>query len=311
MYFPYLRGRQFELIALRELVDNNLIGKNIIPIIEPIKLSSSLIKTIELYLGNNMSISTIHNPKVGSFYDDLEDDEKKDIKDKYIGTLKKDILIKAHILNKDSKLEIEELTDEDVDTQGLLVIGKERDDFNFYTTYIENKKPQFTLMPNSRALKESIKGNRVVLNDGFKKRERNVDYADHDDEFFSDNHLIYKKEDYVGFSDYSVIGEDFSESGFAPRAVAIHIVYFDENKNLRVKHFVSDSNDDTNNPAKKLYEALAKLEEWQNHNKIKTYGIEKLMEIYNTKSYPGLGVIKKLAIMHHIELVSNYLDSQK
>ena len=23
MYFPYLRGRQFELIALRELLDNN------------------------------------------------------------------------------------------------------------------------------------------------------------------------------------------------------------------------------------------------------------------------------------------------
>lgn len=26
MYFPYLRGRQFELIALRELIEKNLIG---------------------------------------------------------------------------------------------------------------------------------------------------------------------------------------------------------------------------------------------------------------------------------------------
>lgn len=31
MYFPYLRGRQFELIALRELVEDGLIGENIIP----------------------------------------------------------------------------------------------------------------------------------------------------------------------------------------------------------------------------------------------------------------------------------------
>ena len=37
MYFPYLRGRQFELIALRELLENDLIGDKIIPIIEPIK----------------------------------------------------------------------------------------------------------------------------------------------------------------------------------------------------------------------------------------------------------------------------------
>lgn len=36
MYFPYLRGRQFELIALRELIENNLIGNHIYPVIEPV-----------------------------------------------------------------------------------------------------------------------------------------------------------------------------------------------------------------------------------------------------------------------------------
>ena len=44
MYFPYLRGRQYELLALRELVKNNLLGEHIIPIIEPVKLSSTLVK---------------------------------------------------------------------------------------------------------------------------------------------------------------------------------------------------------------------------------------------------------------------------
>ena len=47
MYFPYLRGRQFELIALRELVENKLIGKHIYPVIEPVNLSSTLTKTLE------------------------------------------------------------------------------------------------------------------------------------------------------------------------------------------------------------------------------------------------------------------------
>ena len=34
MYFPYLRGRQFELIALREYAQQRGDSNNIIPIIE-------------------------------------------------------------------------------------------------------------------------------------------------------------------------------------------------------------------------------------------------------------------------------------
>lgn len=48
MYFPYLRGRQFELIAIRELVSQKLIGGQVIPIIEPVHLTNTLIKTLEV-----------------------------------------------------------------------------------------------------------------------------------------------------------------------------------------------------------------------------------------------------------------------
>lgn len=43
---------------------------------------------------------------------------------------------------------------------------------------------------------------------------------------------IYQNENYVGFADYSVVGEEFNESGFAPVAVAIHVVYFDKKKGI-------------------------------------------------------------------------------
>ena len=62
MYFPYLRGRQFELIALRELLDNNLIGKKIVPIIEPIKPTSTLAKTLNLYTEKHLAYALIMNP---------------------------------------------------------------------------------------------------------------------------------------------------------------------------------------------------------------------------------------------------------
>ena len=48
MYFPYLRGRQFELIAIREMIEKNLINDKVIPIIEPVKASSTFLKTIEV-----------------------------------------------------------------------------------------------------------------------------------------------------------------------------------------------------------------------------------------------------------------------
>ena len=47
MYFPYLRGRQYELIALRELLENNKLSNNVIPIIEPVRLSPTLVSTLE------------------------------------------------------------------------------------------------------------------------------------------------------------------------------------------------------------------------------------------------------------------------
>lgn len=50
MYFPYLRGRQFELIALRELIENDCINSSIIPIIEPVKPTATLLKTIEAFV---------------------------------------------------------------------------------------------------------------------------------------------------------------------------------------------------------------------------------------------------------------------
>ena len=67
MYFPYLRGRQFELIAIRELLENNLISDKIIPIIEPVRASSTLLKTIVQCKNANQPLAFIINPQVGSY----------------------------------------------------------------------------------------------------------------------------------------------------------------------------------------------------------------------------------------------------
>lgn len=53
MYYPYLRGKQYELIAVRELIEKKLISKNVVPIIEPIKETATLRSTLETGIENN------------------------------------------------------------------------------------------------------------------------------------------------------------------------------------------------------------------------------------------------------------------
>lgn len=146
--------------------------------------------------------------------------------------------------------------------------------------------------------------------DRFNKQDRNNDYIEIDDEPFSEDHLYYLEDGYVGFADYSVVGKEYNETGFAPYAVAIHIVYFDTDDSLRIKHFVSDSNDDISDPARKFQEALSILIEWNEERKLDTVAMKEFEHLFHREAYPGLGTVKKLSIMHHLELIGRYLDKE-
>ncbi|URZ14157.1 sce7725 family protein [Clostridium felsineum] len=311
MYLPYLRGRQFELLALRELLEKKLIGTKIIPIIEPIKPTSTLIKTLKLYTVNQRSLAIIMNPRVGKFSAEVRKmrDTNKDnniIKSLY-DSMNQENAIKAYIMTG----KIAEKIKSKEDNNKFIIINDNRDTLDYYLDVYNEECPMFTLIPDDRIFRISVENGRVLFSDRFKKKERNVDYIKKDDEFFSDDHLFFMEEGYKGFSDYSVVGQEFNDSGFAPLAVAIHIAYFDNKKNLRIKHFVSDSNEDISDPAGKFGEALEKLVFWVRDNEIPlTEALKEFNELYYTGKYPGLGTVKKLSIMHHIELINKYLEGE-
>lgn len=52
----------------------------------------------------------------------------------------------------------------------------------------------------------------MLFEDKFAKCDRNSDYSKNSDEFFSEDHIFYNKEGFIGFGDYSVIGKDYLES---------------------------------------------------------------------------------------------------
>jgi len=199
-----------------------------------------------------------------------------------------------------------------VQKKDLLVINISRDFLDFYEKQFDGANPCYVLIPDESAFCRKVKRNRVILDDKFEKQSRNADYQDAEDEFFSDDHLYFAEDGLKGFSDYSVTGSDYQEAGLAPYAVAIHIVYFAADKSLRIKHFVSESNADISNPAKKFYEAVTKLNTWYQTNPFPpTLGLQPLIEYYNNQTYPGLGTVKKLSVMHHLELMGKYLSEGK
>ena len=247
MYCPYLRGRQFELIALRELLEGKRISEKVIPIIEPVKPSSTLLKTLETFVKNDREIAVVFNPTVGDFAKKLKEMREEDSKvanELYDLLTQNDKVIKSYIMDRGILSEIKS----EASKNKYLIINLNRDCLDDFLDAYEDTLPRFTLIPDDRAFRRVIPDSKVLFEDNFNKQSRNIDYIDNQDEFFSDSHLYYQNENYVGFADYSVVGEEFNESGFAPVAVAIHVVYFDKKKELRIHHFVSDSNEGIEDP---------------------------------------------------------------
>lgn len=308
MYFPILRGRQFELLALRECVSRGILSEKVIPVIEPVKVSSTYVKTIDAFIQNKRRIAVIRNPLVGSWEKDILKDNNKTLE----GLVGKQYTNKCVI----STLYVTPQVSEDlcsaesvgIGIENMILICDSAENIKYYEDSITGNKPMYNIIPDKGDFRRRIRANRVMCEDHFPKQPRNINYADIADEFYSSDHLYYIEDGYKGFSDYSIVGKDFVETGFAPVAVVIHIVYFDDQKTLRIAHFVSDTNDDINDPARKFAEAVEKLVKWNEKMNLHTIGIQEFEEAFKSGTYPGLGVVKKLSIMHHLELISKYLD---
>lgn len=310
MYLPIIRGRQYDLLALRELQQQGRLSDKIIPVIEPVKLSSTLLSTVKSFEDNNKQLIIVTNPSVGPFSEELNDDQ---VYQQYLQLMESTNVIAGHFFNRSSDEQLTRLLDEcNLALENIVVVHNERNLIPLYKDIYTSQSPMYNLVPLNNTFKRQMNGlNLIGLDDKFNKLLRNADYLEVESEFFSEEHLHFEDEGYMGFSDYSMVGEDYSEGGFAPYAVAIHIVHPTEDNSLEIMHFVSDSNEDISDPAGKFSEALEKMMNWYNDlddTRINTLAMEYFVRHYNEGTYPGLPTLKKLSIMHHIEVVDNLLQ---
>ena len=63
MYFPLLRGKQYELVALKEFAEAHPANPWLCPIIEPVRvLSDALVRAAEVLSRNGFRYSVVLNP---------------------------------------------------------------------------------------------------------------------------------------------------------------------------------------------------------------------------------------------------------
>lgn len=300
MYYPYLRSKQNEMLALRAIADSKTDYSNVFPIIEPIKeFSPTMKKTMEALTTAAIPYAVV----VNSFQSSLEVAHEELPQGAYLPAFLCDGNL-GEILSSIDKSGNEEV---------MLIfknsINTEDSNLDFL---IEHKAVKYIVGELGRSLKKRIKllGKKVIhLEDAFRAMPSNALYADRMDEKYSEEHAFFSEEGYDGFADFCVLPKDMPDGGMTPTTLAIHLTYKRNEDEIWVKHFLSDNRFGRENIQGKFGEAAKHVKEFYNQHPeyLRTQAVQMLIQNFDEAHYPGLGTLKKYSIWNHLELVNSLL----
>lgn len=304
MYFPFLRGKQWELQAVLESKQLIINSGRIIPVIEPLNFRASANAVSNLIQGGARLIIII-NPQVGNL-----SGSGIDLYKPFLDSIEnKDLITLGYFITENTSL---------VDLQFAI---NEFSDFSFALIHNTNSglknellnidSVSYHMFMDGRVSAgyqaAFINTRRVLIRDCFISQPRNVDYCG--DEYFSDLFSTFSP-NYYGFGDYQIVGSKFSRGGPA-HAVALHLTYLKEpyGGEIWVRHFISDDTETSSNVQGKYFQALNKLVKFLNQykNTPNTAGATEYRQNLAEGRFHGLGYPKKVSIKHHFELISQLL----
>lgn len=311
MYYPYLRAKQYELKALREFAIEHNSQNTVIPILEPVKKQpNALALAVKEFVTNGLRFALIINPNDGDFKHatvqfDLwhEDENLKNNKEAWIPAFIYSRTNSSNIIATIEKFQLDNVmiifrTCMNIDDSNAWEIVKS-DSVNYVVNNFGT-----TVSRRLRSQLKEFAENVIRLDDCFKSRVRNADYALEDDELFSEEPFFYESEgQFNGFSDFTTLASEYVEGGMLPYALAIHFSYKKNEEQLYVHHFVSDSNETNNDIRRKFREAARKVEPFYSDKDKTPAVVETIAKANDPNGYPGLGYLKKLSIKNHLELI--------
>ncbi|MBT0396613.1 sce7725 family protein [Morganella morganii subsp. morganii] len=309
MYYPYFRGKQFELLAIRDTAAL-MAEMDFTPIIEPVRETlNGLERTLRSICDNRGKAIVIINPACGDHstdgqgITDLLKNEFSEYEDISIGVLLDDSM---------SIENIDDLVHSNTSHEIIFIHAGFNQPEVLYERYGSDFSNIFILSHCSKSYRKHFRDSkRILIEDGFVKR-RNADHPY--SEFFSDIHLNFEDEDMDGFGDFLIVGDEYSESGGPAYAVAIHLTYINLKREdeMYIYHFVSTTRDTPTDPAGKFSQSLGKLIDTLDSGEsmlLETSAIREFRRLNNQNHFPGLGTVKKLSMIHHIETVADFMDN--
>ncbi len=303
-YFPFLRGKQNELMAVRELAERIAGHENVVPIIEPVNGNSTTGISIDRYIEVWMSFVFVCNPSHGEFAAYPERLFTQLISK---GLMEYDNWTPAFQVNRDSSRQklsafLKRYNERNVAIiyQGLPSSAQARE-------LLSDERIVHHIFREGRAGADYIgriaDSKKVMLSDPFKRQARNADYPDR--EFFTDKNTLTGNPDRLDFGDFSIVGDHYADTGGPAYAVTIHHIHFqNESGPLDISHFISDRTDSIVDTPGKTMEALRKLvvalDELNPNN---TEACNEYRAMDDAQISKGLGYMKRLAIKQHLELM--------
>ena len=303
MYLPYVRGKQFDLLALKEMAPHLAANPQILPVIEPVRArGEALIRCVDALSVADVPVTVVVNPGVGEL---AGGDGHRSVialleRCKYRSHLRLAVLVRAglnvgDVLRAVNASSLASCTIDLVHQEFAGAAGV-ADLVGATSLHLLHEKAVVR-----RYRTPPLDGGLVKFEDRFPEQRTNLQYVGVPASLFTDDNIYYAQDGYAGWGDYATIGDVYSEGGSSPRAVAIHLTYLNRDDDaIWIRHFCSESNEDTADTPGKFGEAVANLVAFCDGYRLDNPAVAAFRSYASSGAFPGLGMVKKLSIQNHL-----------
>jgi len=306
MYYPFLRAKKHELLALLAIPAGNF--SKMLPILEPVTVSAQALSSYRNLSASGRRVILITNPTHG---------------DTTAGDVQR--LLIAGALSTHPNLTLGLVVDKDFSMTALTGflgnnLSHEKAIIFRYNPRPSDVTAMAALLPSHPEVKHLIFDDRkiassgaftwhpqrVIVSDGFQREEKNANYGSSSS--FHSYMTTIAAMGFAGFGDYLTVGDAYSDGGGIGYVVTLHLTSPD-GSDLNVNHFssVTDSHIRGLQPPK-FKEACASLATSAILKALpRTTGIDMYLDWHARDHYPSLGPPKQASMQHHLELICSMI----
>jgi hypothetical protein len=306
LYYPYLRGKRFEALALRSEANALAQAANVLPIVEPVKNEW---RNLQRALDAGLALAIITNPRVGDYSPPPNGARRAQLE---MPPVSAEVYGHANAIptmlidDATTAARVQRFARTHQGRLGLVVVGSP-------TANPDPLQAALGINPHFVGIRRRIvpvfapRQMNVAIEDNFMRQDTNSLYPH--DEFFTNMHVAVRNDgDYAHFGDYSIQGDHYRDGGGRANNVALHHVYTvgPNPSDLRVRHYVSTAHRDV---AVMWYAALSQLVAdlavlARRSALNSTSVLAEYRALHHSRAFPGLGKMKELALRQHLLLMT-------